>query len=280
MEQEKSRIQAAAETFQRQQRRFWLIRCTLIILPLAALCALNMSIRDIRLWFCGYLLILAVWYVLFRGVRRWRSRQYLSLEAILLRECDSVTYTEIWRLLEKKTRKPVDLYRLNEAKGLLFSGHPREAAALLEDMELRRPDLSLQLAYQNVAFNCAVVLDNLRQAEEIRRETARILKKARAGSQMRKSGEMLLMMMAGRLALEHGDSGLMREMEARYTEPLQRVTSAYHLARADLKEKDPVSARARLRFAAEHGGTLIHRERARKLLEELEREEGGSGKEG
>lgn len=231
-------------------------------------------LRDFRWWFLTYLVSLGAAFLCLRLVRVVNSRHYLQLEQILTQDCDAVKYTEVCRLLRSRMKRSTGMVKLNETKGLVFSGQFREAAALLEDVELKKPQLAVKLLYQNVAFNCAVLLGEGRHAEETRRETERLLKKKRPGKAVRQAGEQLLTLMDAGLAFQREDYETLRSLETRlegmYTVPLQFVTSAYRLARADLAQGETEGARARLTYVAEHGGTLYVTGEARRLLAELE----------
>ena len=63
------------------------------------------------------------------------------------------------------------------------------------------------------------------------------------------------------------------ELSAGYTVPIQKVSSAFRLAQADLAQGERENARDRLEFVLEQGGTLCFMEEARQLLAELDREE-------
>lgn len=228
---------------------------------------------DSRWWFLIYILSLALFLICLRLVRLGNSVHGLGLERILNRDCDAVKYAEVYRLLLGRMKRNTETAKLNEARGLFFSGRFREAAALLDEVQLKKPGLSQKLVYQNIAFNCCLRLGDGRRAEELRRETERLLEKERPGKALRKSGEMLLTLMDAGLAFQREDYEAFRRLEAEleglYTEPLQRVAAAYRLALADLAQGEAEKARSRLDMVVKQGGTLDCAKDARRLLAEL-----------
>ena len=220
--------------------------------------------------------LFALYVLCILGVRRLQTSVWTRVEGTLTQDCDAVKYAEVCHLLGGRMKKSTGMIRLNEAKGLCYAGQFREAAALIDEVELsRRTGLAGKLIYQNVAFNCALRLREDLRAGEIRRETERLLREKKPGKRLRKTGETLLTIMDSGLAYQRGDWTAMRRLEEQlerdhYSHPFQRVTSAVRLAEADLAEGKPENARPRLKFAAKNGGTLWSAERARELLKEME----------
>ena len=100
-------------------------------------------------------------------------------------------------------------------------------------------------------------------------------------SSLHKRGEQLLDMMASSFALEQGDYASFRHMEEtgkhKSTMNIQQVTTAFHLAKADMAQGDTQSAKARLEYVVKMGGTLYVTEDAKSLLAELKENPHGSG---
>lgn len=196
---------------------------------------------DSRWWFLIHLASLAVLWLCLRGVRLINSIHYMGLERILNEDCDPVKYAEVCRLLGKRMKKSTGMIRLNEAKGLCQAGRFREAAALMDEVELdRRSGLAGAILYQNVAFNCALRLGEDLRAGELRRQTARLLEKKKPGRRLRAAGGASAVHNGQRTGVSAGDYETLRRIEAglegQYTVPLQHMAASVRLAQADLAE--------------------------------------------
>lgn len=206
-------------------------------------------------------------------IRVWISWGLLSLNRILNQDCDSVTYAEVCRLLGQKRLLPNRLtMAVNEAVGTQWCGRFSEALELMDGLVIPEKAVNLQLIARNVRFNCYVKLGDLETARRVREETERYAGTIRKAP-LQKQGAQLMNIMDSGLAFYGGDYETARRLEEAlstfYTADVQKVSSAFRLARADLAQGERENARARLEFVLERGGTLYFMEEARQLLAEL-----------
>ena len=153
-------------------------------------------------------------------------------------------------------------------KGALFTGRFEEAYAALPRPAPAQAKASVLLAYDNVLFNSALATGRLDQARQVRAHAAALPAAKHKG--MEKAAASLLDLMGAALAFEAGDYDAFRSKTQAFlltaNTPLQKVSSSYRLALADLKQGEWENARARLTFAAQHGGTLFFAAQAEALL--------------
>lgn len=208
----------------------------------------------------------------------WISWDFLSLNLILNQNCDPVTYTEVCRLLRKthQRRRNRLATAINEAIGTEWCGRFSQALAMVESLAVPEKDVSSQLLVRSVRFNCFARLGDLDSARRVKEEMERYAAAIRKPA-LQKWGAQILKIMDLGLAFQTGDyetvRRLERELSAGYSTNIQKVTSAFRLARADLAQGESQNARARLEMVVEQGGTLHIVETARELLAELERGE-------
>ena len=210
----------------------------------------------------------------------WIAWDFIVLNAILNVNCDPVTYVQVMHLLgqARNSRRPAITIQINEAVGNMWAGRFSEALALVESL----PGLNAgdQLSVLYIRFNCCMKLKDIGGALQARQETEALISTAKQSS-LHKRGEQLLDMMASSFALEQGDYASFRHMEEtgkhKSTINIQQVTTAFHLAKADMAQGDTQSAKARLEYVVKMGGTLYVTEDAKSLLAELKENPHGSG---
>lgn len=210
----------------------------------------------------------------------WIAWDFIVLNAILNVNCDPVTYVQVMHLLgqARNSRRSAITIQINEAVGNMWTGRFSEALALVESL----PGLNAgdQLSVLYIRFNCCMKLKDIGGALQARQETEALISTAKQSS-LHKRGEQLLDMMASSFALEQGDYASFRHMEEtgkhKSTVNIQQVTTAFHLAKADMAQGDTQSAKARLEYVVKMGGTLYVTEDAKSLLAELKENPHGSG---
>ena len=210
----------------------------------------------------------------------WIAWDFIALNAILNVNCDPVTYVQVMHLLgqARNSRRSAITIQINEAVGNMWTGRFSEALALVESL----PGLNAgdQLSVLYIRFNCCMKLKDIGGALRARQETEALISTAKQSS-LHKRGEQLLDMMASSFALEQGDYASFRHMEEtgkhKSTINIQQVTTAFHLAKADMAQGDTQSAKARLEYVVKMGGTLYVTEDAKSLLAELKENPHGSG---
>ena len=210
----------------------------------------------------------------------WIAWDFIVLNAILNVNCDPVTYVQVMHLLgqARNSRRSAITIQINEAVGNMWTGRFSEALALVESL----PGLNAgdQLSVLYIRFNCCMKLKDIGGALRARQETEALISTAKQSS-LHKRGEQLLDMMASSFALEQGDYASFRHMEEtgkhKSTMNIQQVTTAFHLAKADMAQGDTQSAKARLEYVVKMGGTLYVTEDAKSLLAELKENPHGSG---
>ena len=210
----------------------------------------------------------------------WIAWDFIVLNAILNVNCDPVTYVQVMHLLgqARNSRRSAITIQINEAVGNMWTGRFSEALALVESL----PGLNAgdQLSVLYIRFNCCMKLKDIGGALRARQETEALISTAKQSS-LHKRGEQLLDMMASSFALEQGDYASFRHMEEtgkhKSTINIQQVTTAFHLAKADMAQGDTQSAKARLEYVVKMGGTLYVTEDAKSLLAELKENPHGSG---
>lgn len=199
----------------------------------------------------------------------WIAWDFIALNAILNVNCDPVTYVQVMHLLgqARNSRRSAITIQINEAVGNMWTGRFSEALALVKSLpELNAGD---QLSALYIRFNCCMKLKDMGGALQARQETEALISTTKKPS-LQKRGEQLLDMMASSFALEQEDYASFRHMEEtgkhRSTMNIQQVTTAFHLAKADMAQGDIQSAKARLEYVAKMGGTLYVTEEAKSLL--------------
>ena len=210
----------------------------------------------------------------------WIAWDFIVLNVILNVNCDPVTYVQVMHLLgqARNSRRSAITIQINEAVGNMWTGRFSEALALVESL----PGLNAgdQLSVLYIRFNCCMKLKDIGGALRARQETEALISTAKQSS-LHKRGEQLLDMMASSFALEQGDYASFRHMEEtgkhKSTMNIQQVTTAFHLAKADMAQGDTQSAKARLEYVVKMGGTLYVTEDAKSLLAELKENPHGSG---
>ena len=210
----------------------------------------------------------------------WIAWDFIVLNAILNVNCDPVTYVQVMHLLgqARNSRRSAITIQINEAVGNMWIGRFSEALALVESL----PGLNAgdQLSVLYIRFNCCMKLKDIGGALRARQETEALISTAKQSS-LHKRGEQLLDMMASSFALEQEDYASFRHMEEtgkhKSTINIQQVTTAFHLAKADMAQGDTQSAKARLEYVVKMGGTLYVTEDAKSLLAELKENPHGSG---
>lgn len=217
-----------------------------------------------------FLLYLGYLYVL----RLANSLRFLSLNLILNRDCDPVKFTEVSRLLKERLgSRTSGMAGLNVALGLYWSGRFDEAERALADVDIKGRNPQGRLLLRNLDFGCRMKRGDLAGARHVRQETETCIRNEKAGSAVRKAGERLLDIMDAAFAEKAEDWDALRRLydhvaSGNATE-LQRVASAFALAKADLAQGEKENARVRLIYAADHGGTLYLAGEARRLLSEI-----------
>ncbi len=216
-------------------------------------------------------LLLALCIVL---LKIWISWGFLPVNRILNQDCDPVTYTAVCHLLRgvyQRRRNRLNI-AVHEVAGIQWCGRFSEALELMDGLAIPEKAVNLQLIARNVRFNCYVKLGDLETARRVREETERYAGTIRKAP-LQKQGAQLLNIMDSGLAFYGGDYETARRLEEAlstfYTADVQKVSSAFRLARADLAQGERENARARLEFVLERGGTLYFMEEARQLLAEL-----------
>ncbi len=205
----------------------------------------------------------------------WISWDFLSLNLILNQNCDPVTYTAVCRLLRGTHQRQRNRLAtaINEAVGVEWCGRFSEALTMTDSLSVSEKDVSGQLLVRNLRFNCFARLGDLESARRVREEMERYAGIIRKPA-LQKRGAQLLKVMDMGFAFQTGDYETLRRLEeelsASYSARIQKVTSAFRLARADLAQGETWNARARLEMVVEQGGTLYIVEEARELLAELE----------
>ena len=209
----------------------------------------------------------------------WIAWDFIVLNVILNVNCDPVTYVQVMHLLgqARNSRRSAITIQINEAVGNMWTGRFSEALALVKSLpELNAGD---QLSALYIRFNCCMKLKDMGGALQARQETETLISTTKKPS-LQKRGEQLLDMMASSFALEQEDYASFRHMEEtgkhKSTVNIQQVTTAFHLAKADMAQGDVQSAKARLEYVAKMGGTLYVTEEAKSLLAELKENPHGS----
>ena len=209
----------------------------------------------------------------------WIAWDFIVLNVILNVNCDPVTYVQVMHLLgqARNSRRSAITIQINEAVGNMWTGRFSEALALVESL----PGLNAgdQLSVLYIRFNCCMKLKDMGGALQARQETETLISTTKKPS-LQKRGEQLLDMMASSFALEQEDYASFRHMEEtgkhKSTVNIQQVTTAFHLAKADMAQGDVQSAKARLEYVVKMGGTLYVTEEAKSLLAELKENPHGS----
>ena len=209
----------------------------------------------------------------------WIAWDFIVLNAILNVNCDPVTYVQVMHLLgqARNSRRSAITIQINEAVGNMWTGRFSEALALVKSLpELNAGD---QISALYIRFNCCIKLKDMGGALQARQETETLISTTKKPS-LQKRGEQLLDMMASSFALEQEDYASFRHMEEtgkhKSTVNIQQVTTAFHLAKADMAQGDAQSAKAHLEYVAKMGGTLYVTEEAKSLLAELKENPHGS----
>ena len=209
----------------------------------------------------------------------WIAWDFIVLNVILNVNCDPVTYVQVMHLLgqARNSRRSAITIQINEAVGNMWTGRFSEALALVKSLpELNAGD---QLSVLYIRFNCCMKLKDMGGALQARQETETLISTTKKPS-LQKRGEQLLDMMASSFALEQEDYASFRHMEEtgkhKSTVNIQQVTTAFHLAKADMAQGDAQSAKAHLEYVAKMGGTLYVTEEAKSLLAELKENPHGS----
>jgi len=230
------------------------------------------AIREIwwnDMGFFGLLLRALPVFLVLSPVSFWIAWDFIALNAILNVNCDPVTYVQVMHLLgqNRNSRRSAITIQINEAVGNMWTGRFSEALALVKSL----PDLNAgdQLSVLYIRFNCCMKLKDIEGALQARQETEALISSTKKSS-LHKRGEQLLDMMASSFALEQEDYASFRHMEEtgkhKSTVNIQQVTTAFHLAKADMAQGDVQSAKARLEYVAKMGGTLYVTEEAKSLL--------------
>lgn len=265
------------EEIAHQYRQRLLVRRVLLILIIL----LNIVIDIWGIWMmedglADVLLRLLFLIVIAIAINIWISWNFLSLNLILNQDCDSVTYFQVMRLLEKvHNGKTMPLIvQINEASGFMWSGQFSKALDLAESLRKCKVGDSYKITLLNIRFNCYIKLEDLERAMQVKHETE-VLVSTFTKASLQKMGQELLNAMAASLALRQGDYETFRRMEearsAGYKAKIQKVVSAVRLADADLSQGEFRNARTRLEYAVQEGGTLYVVEEARCMLAELEK---------
>lgn len=220
--------------------------------------------------FAYALLIILTW-----PLSVWIALDFLSLNRILNENCDPVTYTAVCRLLRgtHRMRRNRLTRAVNEAVGLHWCGRFSESMAMADGLTIPERDVSHQLLVRNLRFNCFVLSKDLDSARRVREETARYAASIRKPAMQKRGAELVKLMDSG-LALREGDFETFRRLEKElsvlYRVNIQKVTSAFRLAEADLAQGETQNAKARLELVVKMGGTIYLVERARSMLAEME----------
>ena len=257
----------AQDIFRRYWQRFRLLRaarwlgcmvCLMVLVP--------------RIWrgssTVGSVVIFLLYLLYLWALRLVNSLHFMSLNLILNRDCDAVTFTEVSRLLmERLGTRSTGMARLNYAQGLYWSGRFEEAERQLTDVELKRKNEAAALLLRNLKFNCMIQRKDIPVAEDVRREVQTIA----AQQKNRKDADYLLLCMDAALAVQREDwdacRALLLRMEEGYRSNIQKVSAAWQLANADFAQGETENAQRRLQFIIEQGGTLYMVEPAKSLLE-------------
>lgn len=258
------------EEIVRRYRRNVRLKQGLVILVLLTYMAFVM--RDIWRNNTGFLTLLPKTLIVLLAltpVSFWIAWDFIALNAILNVNCDPVTYVRVMHLLGQahSSRRSAITIQINEAVGNMWTGRFSEALALVKSLpELNAGD---QISVLYIRFNCCMKLKDMGGALQARQETEALISTAKKPS-LQKRGEQLLDMMASSFALEQEDYASFRHMEEtgkhKSTVNIQQVTTAFHLAKADMAQGDVQSAKARLEYVAKMGGTLYVTEEAKSLL--------------
>lgn len=205
------------------------------------------------------------------------SWDFLSLNLILNQNCDPVTYLQVMRSLGKmhnRKRNALSI-QVNEAAGLMWSGHFAEALDLVKTLVVPEKDVVNRISVLYIRFYCYMKLENQAGARQIQRETEALIPTIKRASHQ-KRGKELLDLMACSFALEQADYDTFRRIEearvSTYTANIQKVGSAMKLAGVDLAQGEAKNARARLEYVVQTGGTLYMVEEARQLLAKMDQE--------
>lgn len=269
------------EEIVRRYRRNVRLKRGLVILVLLA----YMAFAIWEIWwndmgFFALLLRALLVFLVLSPVSFWIAWDFIVLNVILNVNCDPVTYVQVMHLLgqARNSRRSAITIQINEAVGNMWTGRFSEALALVESL----PGLNAgdQLSVLYIRFNCCMKLKDIGGALQARQETEALISTAKQSS-LHKRGEQLLDMMASSFALEQGDYASFRHMEEtgkhKSTMNIQQVTTAFHLAKADMAQGDTQSAKAHLEYVVKMGGTLYVTEDAKSLLAELKENPHGSG---
>lgn len=256
----------AEAIFRRYWQRFRLLRaarwmgcvvCLAVLLP--------------RIWrgssTVGSVVIFLLYLLYLWALRLVNSLHFMSLNLILNRDCDAVTFTEVSRLLmERLGTRSTGMARLNFVQGLYWPGRFEEAERQLTEVELKRKNEAVVLLMQNLKFECAIQRKDLSTARDLRLEVRSGAEKQKR----RKNVDYLLLAMDAALAEAREDwetyRALQLRMEEGYHSNLQKVSAAWHLAKADLAQGEAENAKGRLKFIVQQGGTLYMVEQAKNLL--------------
>ncbi len=264
------------EEIVRSYRRGLRIKQGLILLIYAAyLASIFHGIWSLGSGLAAVLPAMALLVALTLPLNVWISWDFLSLNLILNQNCDPVTYTAVCRLLRGTHRRRRNRLAtaINEAVGVEWCGRFSEALTMTDALTVSEKDVSSQLLVRNVRFNCFVRLGDLDSARRVQEDTARYAGAIRRPALQKRGAQLLKIMDAG-FAFQTKDYETLRRLEeelsAGYTANIQKVSSAFRLAQADLAQGERQNARARLEMVVERGGTLYIVEEARALLAELE----------
>ena len=238
--------------------------------PLAAYVPLAYASVFSTLLGWALLVFLALFFLYLRAIRFLLAMQYSLKDLILTRDCDGEKYLAVCMLLAPTIRRTTGMIAIDTAKALYFTGRFEEAYAALPRPAPAQAKASVLLAYDNVLFNSALATGRLDEARQGRAHAAALPAAKHKG--MEKAAASLLDLMDAALAFEAGDYDAFRTKTQAFlltaNTPLQKASSSYHLALADLKQGEWENARARLTFAAQHGGTLFFAAQAEALLRE------------
>ncbi len=229
------------------------------------------SQRENQSWIPIYMISLVVFFLLLRALRVVQALNFAGLEKILTHDCDAEKFAEVIDLLREKPKWNKNFRMvMAHVRGLYFAGYYPSANRLLEEVALERPSTGVELTFLNLQFNCRMALGNVEGADNVRKETLRLVQKTKK-PRLRNSGEYLLKLMEGALAFQEGRYEEFRQIEeqvlSQSTCPMQELTASYRLAQADIGQGKTEDARKRLERVAAEGGTLYVANEARRILE-------------
>lgn len=198
--------------------------------------------------------------------------QMRKIDAILEVNCDPELFAEVYRILITRWifRKSQASMTLSIVNGLYLSGRFAEANKILQPMSVKGQGLIVVLYYHYLCALCSKAFDRWNEIESARTEVAVIAQNSKPESRTDKTAATILMIIHSVLAEHEKDYAAAFEWQKRLDAvaetPLQKVASAYSMAKLYYLTGETAQAKRCCEFVIEHGNKLYHVAKAKTLL--------------